>query len=292
MGTLQQVHLQQQQQYWQQQQQLLALGNGLKYFFTDPEAVKATTTYKRCAQIVSLLSPMDLEGAKYSRVGKDFDGGYVMLDDFQSGAVDAAYSFGIGNDVSWDVEIADRGIDVFMYDHTIDSLPKQHPRFRYFKLGITGEKKGEDLRTLDDILAKNGHSQCKNLIMKIDIEGCEWDVFRQADVSIIGQFSQIVIELHGLIEAAYDPKALDTFVGVLGKINKTHQSVHVHANGSSIPLLIGGLVMPDVMEVTYVRRHDEKYNFVPNARQFPTELDQPTLQGGCDVYLGRFDCDA
>lgn len=292
--TTQQLRLQlqhQQEQQLQHQQQLLALGNGLKYLNTNPESITATTTYKRCAQMISLLSPMDVEAAKYLRVGKDFDGGYVMIDDFEADSVDAAYSFGIADDVSWDEEIAGRGIDVFMYDHTIDKLPRQHPRFHYFKQGITGKKKGEDLRTLQEILEYNGHAQRTNLIMKMDIEGCEWDVFQHVEPGNIDQFSQIVIEIHGLVAAVYDPKALATVMGVLRKINETHQSVHVHANSSGIPLWVGGLVIADVMEVTYLRRVDQKNKFVPSSRQFPTELDQPTFQGGHDVYLGKFACD-
>jgi len=291
LQQLQQQHQLQHQQYWQQQQQLLALANGLQYLFTDREAVKATTTYKRCAEIVSLLSPMDVEGAKYSRVGKDFDGGYVMLENFEATTIDAAYSFGIADDASWDEEIANRGIDVYMYDHTIDKLPSAHRRFRYFKLGITGDEKDKNLNTLNDILAKNGHTQRNNLIMKMDIEGCEWDVFQYAETGILDQFSQIVVEFHGLVAAVYDREALMTVVSVLQKINKTHQSVHVHANGSSVPLLIGGLALPDVMEVSYLRRRGGKHKFIPNTRQFPTELDQPTFQSGHDVYLGRFEGD-
>ena len=68
---------------------------------------------------------MDVLGAKYRRVGRDFDGGYVMLDDFSSQKFDAAYSFGINDDVSWDEAMAALGMDIFMYDHTIEKLPKQ-----------------------------------------------------------------------------------------------------------------------------------------------------------------------
>jgi hypothetical protein len=35
----------------------------------------------------------------------------------------AAHSFGIAEDVSWDATIAERGMDVFMYEHTSDKLP-------------------------------------------------------------------------------------------------------------------------------------------------------------------------
>ena len=48
-----------------------------------------------------------------------------MVDAFD--AVDAAYSFGIGDNVAWDKEIAQRAIPVHMYDHTIDQLPENTP---------------------------------------------------------------------------------------------------------------------------------------------------------------------
>ena len=54
------------------------------------------------------------------RTGKHYDGGYIMLDDFHAG--DIAYSFGICDDVSWDKDMASRGYDIFMYDHTIDMI--------------------------------------------------------------------------------------------------------------------------------------------------------------------------
>ena len=55
-------------------------------------------------------------GIKYGK----HDGGYILLDDFHEGSI--AYSFGISTDVTWDKEMASRGYDVFMYDHTIDKL--------------------------------------------------------------------------------------------------------------------------------------------------------------------------
>lgn len=125
--------------------------------------MKATTTYKRCAEIINLLSPMDIEGAKYVRVGRDFDGGYVMLEDFKRDNIEAAYSFGIKTDASWDEAIASFGIDVFMYDHTIRRAPKKYPRFHFFRLGVTGNKRGSKLKTLNELLSRNGHTQCKNL---------------------------------------------------------------------------------------------------------------------------------
>jgi hypothetical protein len=286
----QQLRQQQQQQLQQHQLTLLTLGNTLKYSSMDSETVEATTTYRRCAEIVSLLSPMDVAGGRYIRVGRDYDGGYVMLDHFQQKKVDVAYSFGIFDDISWDEAIAKQGVDVFMYDHTIDQLPKQNSKFHYFKTGVTGYKKGTDLKTLGELIVDNGHAKYQNLIMKMDIEGCEWDVLEETSSDVISQFSQIVIELHDLTQAVFTQKHL-SIVNVLQKINQTHQSIHVHANGTSVPLWIGKCVLPTLLEVTYIRRADVNGQLTKNTRQFPTKIDQPTFENMPDIYLGSFSND-
>ena len=91
--------------------------------------VRASAAYKRCAELISLLMPMDVAGGSYVRVGRPFDGGYVMLDNFSGNSKAAAYSFGISNDVSWDEAIAARAIDVFLFDQSLSlSISTSTPR--------------------------------------------------------------------------------------------------------------------------------------------------------------------
>ena len=293
LGTEQILQAQRQQledqrrSFGELKQQLLKANSLLKYSLVDLEKVRASATYKRCAEIIALLMPRDVAGGSYVRVGRPFDGGYVMLDNFSADSVAAAYSFGISNDVSWDEAIAARAIDVFLFDHTIDGLPRQHPRFHFTKLGVTGYRSGKDLETLGGLLKQNAHAACDNLIMKMDIEGCEWDVLSAAPADVISRFSQIVLEFHGLCPAAPDPDYL-AVVAVLKKINQTHQCVHVHANTNSDRLWIGDLVLPELLEVTYVRRADFQNQLVPNTRRFPTEIDQPTFANMPDFELDSF----
>ena len=54
-------------------------------------------------------------------IGPKRDGGYVLMDDFHN--ISIAYSFGIDGDVSFDAALAQKNIDIYMYDHTINSLP-------------------------------------------------------------------------------------------------------------------------------------------------------------------------
>ena len=67
-------------------------------------------------------------------IGEKRDGGYVLLDDFKN--IKIAYSFGISNNIHFDKELADKGIDVYMYDHTINQLPFNNSRFHWKKIGI------------------------------------------------------------------------------------------------------------------------------------------------------------
>ena len=61
------------------------------------------------------------------------------------------YSFGISLNIQLDYELAKRGIDVYMYDHTIKSLSYNNPKYHCSKIGICGRNnKAQNLKTLED----------------------------------------------------------------------------------------------------------------------------------------------
>ncbi|MBO6178665.1 MAG: FkbM family methyltransferase [Selenomonadaceae bacterium] len=206
----------------------------------------------------------------YIRIGKKNDGGYVMLDDFTSGSL--AYSFGINNDVSWDNEMAERGYDIYMYDHTITSLPYERKEFHFYKQGISGNnERTSHFATLEHMIKKNGHRNMMNMIMKMDVEGYEWEIFKQVGQETLSQFEQIVVELHSV----FDYKRRDEILFVLNKLNQTHQVVHVHGNNYSNVLWCDKTPYPDTLEVTYALR--EKYKFQDDYNVLlPISLDCPT----------------
>ena len=59
--------------------------------------------------------------SKILYLGEKTDGCYVLLDDFEN--IKDAYNFGIGRNIQFDKALAEKGIDIFMYDHTINSFP-------------------------------------------------------------------------------------------------------------------------------------------------------------------------
>jgi hypothetical protein len=87
---------------------------------------------------------------------------------------------------------------------------------------------------------------------------------------------------------ALDAGRHDSIMATLRKLSHSHQPVHVHANCMHVPIWIGDIVLPPVLEVTYVRRRDVAGRIGGPAGPFPTAIDQPNVAGWPDVYLGWF----
>jgi Methyltransferase FkbM domain len=249
---------------------------------TVPDQAMGHTTQS----ILKLVSPMDAVGCDLVRKGHLNDGGYVMLD---SGLRDAvAYSLGIAGDVSWDKEMAALGCQIYQYDHTIDALPEENPAFHWFRIGIAGQDSADGkLCSLDTLIRRNGHLGRSDLILKMDIEGAEWGLFEAMPQATLQQFSQIVMEMHSFARGAAlgnGAAVLKGFESILRKLDETHQVVHIHSNNNGPLGIIGGTVIPDLLELTYVRRSD--HEFRECRRIFPTDLDMPNIASSPDYFLG------
>ena len=232
-----------------------------------------------------LLRPFTLEGARKVRVGRFFDGGYVMLD--RLGDVKVAYSLGINDDVSWDLDIASRGISIFQYDHTIAGLPEEHPLFHWEPVCIAGHiDEAASCQTLEALIKRNGHEGRRDMILKCDIEGAEWALLRATPTTVLQSFQQIVLELHNMSFLA-DYHHGNNVRRALLNLTASHRVVHVHANNFAPYEVIGGVPVPAVLELTLARK--DEGDFVESMETFPTEFDMPCYSEVADLYLGRFD---
>ena len=242
-------------------------------FITDPDY------YNELQKLLHLAKP---EGFDLVRLGREHDGGYILLNDFHDG--DIAYSFGICDDVSWDKDMALRGYDIFMYDHTIDALPEDNPRFHWAKLGIAGGiTQDESLKTLDELVKANHHEDRQNMILKMDVEGAEWGFLHNVSSKLLSQFSQMTFEFHG-IPNHYDPELV---LSIFRKINQTHQLVHIHANNNGNYISLGNKKFCALFELTYVLR--SKYTFSENYDvNLPLSIDEVNIPSLPEIELVRW----
>ena len=70
--------------------------------------------------IYKYFCPKKVKGKNLKLFGILGDGAYILTDDLKD--INIAYSFGIDGEFSFDLKIADQGIDVYMFDHTINGL--------------------------------------------------------------------------------------------------------------------------------------------------------------------------
>ena len=141
--------------------------------------------------IYHLLVPKKIIGKEKILIGGKRDGSYVILNDLKN--IKVAYSFGIGKRTQFDAYLADRGIDVYMYDHTIKSLPYNNKKFHWKKIGISGKNNNNKLlKSFEELIIENGHTSEENMILKMDVEHSEWESLRDLPDKMLSQFKYIL----------------------------------------------------------------------------------------------------
>ena len=225
------------------------MGSALLDFSRTPE----TASEHRLCEFAALIRPFTSADLTLTRVGSAADGAYAMAAVGED--IDAAISIGVGHDVSWDQAIAAKRIPVAMFDPTVSELPSPVSGGTFHRIGIgvpeatpVSDLHGMDLRPLDDLLELAGVSDSTELLLKIDVEGAEWDALRDTDFAV---FQQVLIEMHDIAKLS-DPKQAEDVLKTVRKLVLTHYPVHVHANNEGAFNRFDRFWFPDVIEVSYV----------------------------------------
>jgi hypothetical protein len=234
-------------------------------------------------KIFRLLRPYAVEGFTKARFGSSHDGGYILLDDLQG--VDTAFSFGVEQNASWDVDIAKCGVTVYQFDHTVDAPIPENPRLIFARKRISTEA-GPESESLPSLIQQHDKRNAKpNILLKIDIENDEWAVFDTTPPEILNRFSQIVGEFHYL-QGLSDIQWRRLVTRVLEKLSDTYAVVHVHANNIGGFSNVANIIFPNVLEITFANR--SMYSFSETDEIFPGPLDAPNDPSHPDLHLGSF----
>jgi hypothetical protein len=231
-------------------------------------------------EALRLLIPRDVPGAGKIRVGGPGDGGYVLLDRLDP--AQSVMSFGVGPTVTFDADMAARGHQVLLFDHTVDALPQEHANFRWFRQGVAGvSDPSQDLFSLAEHMDKLPDAAV-DPILKMDVEGAEWDAIGIAPPHLLRRFAQITLEFHDLFELP-NSRFNAAAMRALSALRQDFDPVHVHGNNWGQIGFAGGLPMADTIEVTYARR--DLYPSVPSRTFYPTAHDTPNCDFRRDFDL-------
>ena len=235
-------------------------------------------------EALSLLVPYDIDIPK-RRFGPNTDGGYVFADRISPSQ--SIVSYGISTEYRFDVEMALAGHKVYMFDHTIGGIDKINDNMMWFKEGVAGTSRpDENLFSIADHLA-NHRIEGDRLILKMDVEGHEYEAFASLPDDVLARFEQVVIEIHNLAHLN-DPPFRDTFTKALRKLNYHFTLFHVHANNYDGPdayHIVGGFPVSNLLELSYI-----KTGLVRRRRSmtlYPTAFDYPNT-GHKDKLLWMF----
>jgi hypothetical protein len=225
---------------------------------------------RRVFETLRLLTPYDLPRERKRRFGKPGDGSYVLVDRCRPSQ--PILSFGIGPSVNFELDLADRGHRVLLFDHTVDAMPSGHPGFTWYREGIADPASPDrPLFTLETHMAKLP-SAGDAPILKLDVEGYEWQVLDGIAPDLLRRFEQIAVELHYL-ERLEDPVFGPTVLRVLQRLAKNFTVCHVHANNFNFLATCSNFTVAESLEVTFIR--SDLVERVPSRTFYPTAEDAP-----------------
>lgn len=216
--------------------------------------IRALTVYDPAAPLV--------------RLGRQNDGGYVICDGL---AYDGFVSGGVADDLSFEDDFLRRhpALTGDAFDGSIARPPIEVERLRFHPRWIAGRcsERETDLRDL----LRGRH----RVFVKMDVEGAEYAWLAALSDDELGRISQLVIEFHL-------PFTAERWT-VLERLARSHHLVRLHGNNYGATRRIGDVVVPEVLECTYVRKDGASLR--PSRSPIPGPLDQPNCAVRPEIAL-------
>ena len=178
--------------------------------------------------ILAELQPVALKNCTFKRFGSANDGGYLMCENLIE-PLDTAYSYGVGSNDDWACEVSRTyHVPVHQYDCFDPARPTCNGGTFVFHNECVGDQTGHRgsrfFDTLENQIRRNGDTG-RRLIIKMDIEGAEWDSLLATPDELLASIPQITMEMHGYD----DPKIVE----VLRKLKRNFYLVNLHFNNWS-----------------------------------------------------------
>ena len=237
------------------------------------------------------IVPKDIDSLTRKRYGKPRDGSYVFAEQLFNNS--RAISYGINSDAdgtSFEENAFSLVDQIHMYDGTIEKYPGREilpSNAKFFKENVYGYNFSNHF---DKIFNKEDDKY----IIKMDIDGFEYDVILNNQEIFKKYISQISFECHGLIEEHPPEWNVEEIILNVKKdkqlkinffdfMNENFVLFHAHAN-NHCPIYVD---FPETLELLYVNKKELKnIGFQPCTNKMPIEgLDFPNYSGRPDYIL-------
>jgi hypothetical protein len=216
----------------------------------------------------NILTPYKTNFTK-KRYGCNWDSGYIYLSELFDKS-EIIYSYGLDKTeeaISFDIDAAELGKKIFMYDASIDSPAVMKQNFFFKKEFLTSENFKRHIE-------ENGHESETNMILKMDIEGAEYSIV-PLNIDLINKhFSQVSIEIHNTVSSFRESSYL------INCLNKFYKIFHIHGNNHDFIYD----EIPNCIEISLVRND---YNVIGvEDKAYPLDgIDFPNAKDKKDYTL-------
>ena len=238
----------------------------------DPENLRAN---------LQLFEYTFVDEKHLTRIGPSFDGGYVLYNEIDN--LTLLISIGVARDTAFEEDLLTRNskTKILLFDHTDQPLRKLSHQFTFISKGL-GDKSNENLLSLDDII-KDYVTPLDRSILKVDIEGNEYKSFESISSNSLSCFDQILIELHDL---GTKKVMSQEFKRMMNALRENFHLIHLHGNNNDPWVSVGGAVIPQTLELTWLHKKFSNYTSIGNV-SFPRVMDCPNTHGQ-EMILGSF----
>ena len=246
-----------------------------------PAGLRAFTGNDQRRQLLfEQIQPVRLANCRLERFGDLHDGGYLLCANLLTD-VTAGYSYGIGGTDQWGCDVSRRlSISVHQFDCFDLRRPMCHGGKTIFHEECVGssrmnDQKGRVFDTMENQFQRNGDSR-KRLVVKMDVEGSEWESFLSAPDELLRGIDQLAVEFHGIDG--------DRFLEVISSLKRHFYVVHLHFNNNRCQS--ASPFPANTYEMLFVSKRIGVLD--PRAKpELPHPLDRPTNPSLPDCQLPK-----
>ena len=186
--------------------------------------------------LFDMLQPVALTNCQLERFGEAHDGGYLMCGNLLRG-VQSGYSYGIGGYDKWGCDISTKfNLTVHQYDCFNTRQPACFDGETVFHAECVGDTtnrvEGRVFDTIMNHFAKNGDSS-KRIVLKIDVEGAEWDSLLSVPDATLEQIDQMAVEFHWIEDEQFHWVQDEKHLRVVRRLKQFFHIGHIHFNNAS-----------------------------------------------------------
>lgn len=196
--------------------------------------------------VLTMLKPYNIFHNK-KRLGPNEDGGYVCSE-YVLENCSALFTYGVGNETRYEQDFHKQyQKPTYLFDHTVGW--QKEMQWNDLTLIPEGLGTGENCKDLFEHCSR--FNITTPILLKVDIEGGEWDYFRNVDMNKLDELVMgIMVEIHWLDTIQHQKYLAEIF----NRLSPFFVLNHTHGNSWGYNFDYHGTSLPAVLELSFVNK--------------------------------------